>query len=502
MSLAKHSTIRWQVTGPALFILLALLSSSLIAGESAASFFSDLQGAIVAQAGSFYIFSLTALLVLAIGLALSPAGKLRLGHADAKPTFSSLSWFSMLFSAGMGIGLLFYGVAEPVYHLESPPYETDKLLPEAIAMRVTFFHWGLHPWALYAMVGLALSFVAYRHNLPLTLRSTLYPLLKERIKGPIGDTIDALAVISTLIGVATSLGLGVLQVNAGLTFLADAPDARWFQTLLIGVITSLATFSVVSGLSKGVRRLSELNMVLAAILLLSVLVLGPTSNILMGYVENIGHYLSGLVHHATWVGESEAERNWLSGWTIFYWAWWIAWAPFVGMFIAKISYGRTVREFIVAVLMVPTLVGFAWLTIFGEAALFDLAREGSVLKDAVNTAMPTALFTLLQTYPLGGLLSAIAVASIVLFFVTSSDSASLVIDSLATGGNPNPPVHQKIGWAVLEGVVAAVLLYAGGLKALQTASLTSALPFCFVILMMSISLVVGLYRDVKSEAPN
>ena len=250
MSLAKHSTIRWQVTGPALFVLLVLLSSSLIAGESAASFFSDLQGAIVAQAGSFYIFSLTALLVVAIGLALSPAGKLRLGPADAKPTFSSLSWFSMLFSAGMGIGLLFYGVAEPVYHLESPPYETDKLLPEAIAMRVTFFHWGLHPWALYAMVGLALSFVAYRHNLPLTLRSTLYPLLKERIKGPIGDTIDTLAVISTLIGVATSLGLGVLQVNAGLTFLADAPDARWFQTLLIGVITSLATFSVVSGLSK------------------------------------------------------------------------------------------------------------------------------------------------------------------------------------------------------------------------------------------------------------
>ncbi len=500
MSFSQNSTIRWQVTAPALFLLAMLLGFSLIAGEGADSFFSGIQTTIVKQAGSFYILSLTVLLLTAVGIALSPAGKLRLGHTDARPNFSSLSWFSMLFSAGMGIGLLFYGVAEPVYHLETPPYETDDLSAESLAMRVTLFHWGLHPWALYAMVGLALSFVAYRHDLPLTLRSTLYPILKDRIKGPLGDIVDTLAVISTLIGVATSLGLGVLQVNAGLTFLVDAPDTRWFQTILIGTITLLATLSVVSGLSKGVRRLSELNMVLATVLLIAVLSFGPTSTILVGYLENIGHYLSGLAHHSTWTGESEAERSWLSGWTIFYWAWWIAWAPFVGMFIAKISYGRTVREFIIAVLIVPTLVGFAWLTIFGEAALFELAREGSTLKEAVNTAMPTALFTLLQSYPFGALLSSIAVASIVLFFVTSSDSASLVIDSLATGGKPNPPVHQKIGWAVLEGAVAAILLYIGGLKALQTASLTSALPFSFVILLMSTSLVVGLYRDSKSES--
>ena len=500
MATLHAPTLRWQVTLPALILLSILLGVSAAFGEQTSQLFNDLQTTIVARFGGFYIWSLTAILVLALGIACSPAGNLRLGKNDSKPEFSTLSWFSMLFSAGMGIGLLFYGVAEPVYHLNAPPYSDESLTTHAIAMRVTLFHWGLHPWALYAIVGLALSFFAFRYQLPLTLRSTLYPILKDKIHGHLGDAVDTLAVVSTLIGVATSLGLGVLQVNAGLTFLVEAPDTRWFQTLLIGIITLGATLSVISGLANGVRRLSELNILIAGSLLLSILIFGPTAEILLGYFKNWGHYLSGLVHHSTWVGNTDADRSWLAGWTIFYWAWWIAWAPFVGMFIAKISYGRTVREFLVAVLLVPTAVGFAWLTIFGEAALFELAQPNSGLNAAVSTAMPTALFTLLGTYPLSGLLSLAALISIVLFFITSSDSASLVIDSLASGGAPNPPIYQKIGWAVLEGAVAAALLYLGGLKALQTASLTTALPFCFAILLMCLSLVIGLYKDTRTSS--
>ena len=499
MNPLQSKSLRLQVVIPTFFGLAALLMTTALSSDQGSGFFKQIQGQIVGTFGGFYIVSLSLLVCITLGLVLSPAGRLRLGPSDARPQFSTLSWFSMLFSAGMGIGLLFYGVAEPVYHFESPPYESASLSKDALAMRVTFFHWGLHPWALYAMVGLALSFFAYRHQLPMTLRSTLYPLLKEKIYGPIGDALDALAIISTLVGVATSLGLGVLQINAGLTFLVDAPDARWFQSLLIAMITLAATLSVVSGLANGVRRLSEMNLVVASLLLVSVLSFGPTGQIVVGYFENVSHYLTGLLHHSTWTGGNEQEQGWLAGWTIFYWAWWIAWAPFVGMFIAKISYGRTVREFIAAVILVPTLVGFAWLTIFGEAALYELMQDGSGLSAAVNTAMPTALFTLLQTYPLGTLLCGAAVISIILFFITSSDSASLVIDSLASGGNPNPPTHQKIGWAILEGVVAATLLYMGGLKALQTASLTTALPFCAAILLMCFSLGLGVYRDLKDD---
>ena len=499
MTTLQASTLRWQVTLPALILIGGLLTASAFLGDATSAFFNQLQSSIVSNFGGLYIGSLTLIVILAIFIALSPAGKLRLGPQDARPKFSTLSWFSMLFSAGMGIGLLFYGVAEPVYHFESPPYADSNLSNHALAMRVTFFHWGLHPWALYALVGLALSFFAYRHQLPMTLRSTLYPLLKDKVHGWLGDTIDTLAVVSTLIGVATSLGLGVLQLNAGLTFLFDAPETRWFQSLLIGLITLAATLSVVSGLSNGVRRLSEANIFIAGSLLLAVLFFGPTLEILTGYLKNWGYYLSGLLHHSTWTGGTETERGWLAGWTIFYWAWWIAWAPFVGMFIAKISFGRTIREFLLAVLVIPTVIGFAWLTIFGEAALFELTQEGSQLATAVNQAMPTALFTLLQTYPLSTFLCSAALISIVLFFVTSSDSASLVIDSLATGGHPNPPTLQKVGWALLEGLVAAVLLYVGGLKALQTASLTAALPFMIAIVLMCISLIIGLARDLKSN---
>ena len=499
MGTRQPTTLRWQVTLPALILLSILLGVSATFGDQTSVFFNDLQTQIVSRFGGLYIWSLSGILVLSITIACSPAGRLRLGDKDAKPEFSTLSWFSMLFSAGMGIGLLFYGVAEPVYHFHSPPYSDDSISTHDTAMRVTLFHWGLHPWALYAVVGLALSFFAYRHHLPLTLRSTLYPILKEKIHGHLGDAIDTLAVVSTLIGVATSLGLGVLQVNAGLTFLVDAPDTRWFQTLLIGLITLAATLSVVSGLSNGVRKLSELNMLIAGALLISVLLFGPTADILLGYLKHWANYISGLAHHSTWTGATDTERSWLAGWTIFYWAWWIAWAPFVGMFIAKVSFGRTVREFLIAVLVVPSAVGFAWLTVFGEAALFELGQPDSQLGQAVNNAMPTALFTLLDTYPMSTVLSTAALISIILFFVTSSDSASLVIDSLASGGTPNPPVYQKIGWAVLEGLVAAVLLYLGGLKALQTASLTTALPFCLAILLMCVSLVMGLYKATKTS---
>ncbi len=502
MNQSTHRTLRLQVTIPALLIIFGLILGSLLSEDNLQSSFGAIQNTIVENFGGFYILSLTGILILTVGIALSPAGRIRLGPDDAKPQFSAVSWFAMLFSAGMGIGLLFYGVAEPIYHFESPPYALDESSPHTTPMQITFFHWGLHPWALYAIVGLSLSFFAYRERLPLTLRSTFYPLFGTRIHGFIGDFIDTLAVISTLIGVATSLGLGVMQVNAGLTFLTGLPNAVWVQTGLISIITLIATGSVVSGLGKGVRRLSELNMVCAGLLFIAVLIFGPTVDLFLAYFKNTAAYLTSLPFHSTWTGAggSESEKAWLSGWTMFYWAWWIAWAPFVGMFIAKISYGRTIREFIGAVIFVPTSVGFAWLTVFGNSALHEASNTGSKLTAAVNNAMPTALFTLFETYPLASILSLIAIVSIVLFFVTSSDSASLVIDALASGGNPNPPVQQKIGWALLEGTVAATLLYAGGLKALQTASLTTALPFCAAILLMCLSLVIGLRRALQGTS--
>lgn len=496
---------------------------------------------LVGNLGWFYILSMTGFLLFVVGLAFSPFGKIRLGPDDSKPEFSRPTWFAMLFSAGMGIGLLFFSVAEPIMHYVDPPAGPGQNLDAARnAMGLTFFHWGLHPWAVYAVVGLSLAYFGYRRGLPLSIRSAFHPLLGERVKGRLGDVIDILAIVSTMFGVATSLGIGAMQVNAGLNQVAGLNQSVGIQIAIIAVITAIATVSVVSGLDVGIRRLSELNMGLAALLLLFVLVAGPTFFLLNAFVENLGTYLQHLPVNSfrTATFEEPERRQWLSDWTVFYWAWWISWSPFVGMFIARISKGRTIREFIVAVFVGPPLAGFVWLTVFGNTALYcesDIARytQSSAVADTngsdshvtktteiatisevlyprtageepgaerklESANIPRALFVLLRRYPLPWLTAIIGTACIVLFFVTSSDSASLVIDTIASGGHADPAVGLRIYWAVKEGVVAALLLLAGGLSALQTAAITTALPFCIVIILMCVSLMMGL-REEKQD---
>lgn len=454
--------------------------------------FETIQTTIATGAGWFFIMTMNIILVFVLVLMVSRFGDIRLGGSDAKPEFSKMGWFSMLFSAGMGIGLLFYSVAEPMFHFVSSPLAAPGTAEAARrAMDVTFLHWGLHPWAIYTMVGLALAFFAFNKGLPLSIRSVFYPILGERIHGPLGNIVDILATVATLFGVATSLGLGVQQVNAGLNHLFGIEQSSLVQVILIVGITALATWSVLAGLSAGIRRLSEINLVLATLLCLFVLILGPTLFILNAFGENLGHYIQYLPQLSTW-NETYETSTWQHSWTVFYWGWWIAWSPFVGMFIARVSYGRTVREFIMGVLFVPSLITFAWLTIFGNSALqVELVGAGGIAR-AVQDNLPVALFVLLENFPLQQVTSMLTVLVIITFFVTSSDSGSMVIDIITAGGNPDPPKLQRLFWAVLEGAVAAALLVGGGLVALQTAAISTGLPFALVLLFMIYSLRRGL----------
>jgi choline/glycine/proline betaine transport protein len=454
--------------------------------------FETIQSTIATGAGWFFIMTMNIILVFVLVLMVSRFGDIRLGGSDAKPEFSKMGWFAMLFSAGMGIGLLFYSVAEPMFHFMSSPLAAPGTAEAARrAMDVTFLHWGLHPWAIYTMVGLALAFFAFNKGLPLSIRSVFYPVLGDRIHGPIGNMVDILATVATLFGVATSLGLGVQQVNAGLNHLFGIEQSPSVQVILIAGITALATWSVLAGLSAGIRRLSEINLVLATVLCLFVLVLGPTLFILNAFGENLGHYIQYLPQLSTW-NETYETSTWQNSWTVFYWGWWIAWSPFVGMFIARVSYGRTVREFILGVLFVPSLITFAWLTIFGNSALqVELVGAGGIAR-AVQENLPVALFVLLENFPLQQVTSMLTVLVIITFFVTSSDSGSMVIDIITAGGNPDPPKLQRLFWAVLEGAVAAALLVGGGLVALQTAAISTGLPFALVLLFMVFSLRRGL----------
>jgi choline/glycine/proline betaine transport protein len=407
----------------------------------------------------------------------------------------------MLFSAGMGIGLLFYGVAEPLFHYANPPHA--GILPRTgqsaqDAMGIAYLHWGLHPWAIYAVVGLSLAFFTFNRGLPLSIASAFYPVLGERIYGSIGILVDILATVATLFGVATSLGLGVKQVNAGLNYLFGMAISPEVQVVLIALITVIATASVVSGLDKGIKRLSQLNLTLAGLLAGFVLVVGPTLFILKAFGENLGYYLNYFGLLAFW-NETYTATSWQKSWTVFYWGWWIAWSPFVGMFIARISYGRTIREFILGVLLAPTLVTFLWLTVFGDAAL-HLEMFGEIaLVEAVQANVSTSLFAFLEAFPGALFASALALVVVIVFFVTSSDSGSLVIDIITAGGNTDPPVAQRLFWAILEGVVAAVLLLGGGLVALQTAAITAGFPLAILLLVMLYTLVKGLQAHVAEQ---
>lgn len=488
---------------PAAGVIALLVIVTLVAGESAADLFAGVQAWVTGTMGWVYMLAVTGFLIFCLYLAFSRSGVIKLGPNESEPDYSFLSWFAMLFSAGIGIGLLFFGVAEPITHFLAPP-DADPRTVEAAkqAMQITFFHWGIHGWAVYAIVGLILAYFSYRHNLPLTIRSALYPLIGNKIHGPIGHVVDVLAVVGTMFGVATSLGFGVAQINAGLNHLFDVPLDTTTQVVLITLITGFATISVVSGLDAGIKKLSELNMILAGLLLLFVIILGPTLLFLNSFAENIGLYLETLVVRSFRLYAYEGDKEWLSNWTLFYWGWWISWSPFVGIFIARISRGRTIREFILGVLLVPTTFTFIWMTAFGNGALaHELAGAGSEIATTIENNLPLGIFAFLETLPFSGIVSFITIILIVTFFVTSSDSGSLVIDTIASGGNIHSPVWQRVFWAVTQGLVAAVLMIGGGLAALQSATITTALPFTFVIVLACLGLLKGLHMELaKSQS--
>ncbi len=498
----KYFDVHAPVFYPSAVLIVIFIALTLIIGKPMEKIFSNIQSGMADYAGWFFVMAVNIFVGFALFLAFSKFRDIRLGGKDAKPEFSTFAWFAMLFSAGMGIGLLFFSVAEPMTHYGTPPVPYSNQAERANnAMTYTLLHWGLHAWAIYALVGLALAFFTFNQGLPLTIRSVFYPLLGDRIYGPFGDIIDVVAVVATLFGLATSLGFGVGQVAAGLDHLFNIPDTVWTQVVLIILITLAATISVVTGLHGGVRFLSELNMRLGLIFLIIMIIIGPTITLLDGFIQNTGNYLQSFFEIGTWT-EAYAKTSWQNSWTIVYWAWWISWSPFVGIFIARVSKGRTVGEFILGVLLVPTLLTFLWFSVFGGSALY-LEQSGiGNIAAAVDENIATALFVMLEEFPLAFVTSIIGIVLVTSFFVTSSDSGSLVIDSITSGGKLDAPVGQRIFWAQAEGAVAATLLIGGGLQALQTAALTTGLPFTIILLIMCNSLYKGLneeHRNIKQK---
>lgn len=501
MSALKES--RWRsalllpVFIPAVAVITLLVIGTLANPELAGEFFSATLARITEDFGWFYMLAVALFLMFIVVIALSKWGRIKLGPDHADPEYSFLSWFAMLFSAGYGIALLFFGVSEPVLHYASPPQGAALTVDAAKqAMQISYFHWGFHIWAIYGLVGLVLAYFSFRHGLPLSMRSTLYPLIGEKIHGPAGHAVDTFAILGTMFGIATTLGLSVIQINTGLNYLwEDIPVNNIVQIIVIFVITLMAIASVVAGLDKGIKRLSILNMSLVMFLLLFVFFAGPTVHILETFLQNTGSYLNYIVER-TFNLQAYSRSDWIGNWTLFIFGWTIAWAPFVGLFIAKISRGRTIRQFVVGVMLVPTIFTFFWFSVFGDTALHMIMVQGyESLIGEVQDNQAIALFKLYENLPLTSILSFVTVILIMTFFVTSSDSGSLVIDSLASGGNSDTPVWQRIFWASSEGVVAAVLLLAGGLSALQTAAIASALPFAIIMLIAA----VGLWRALVIE---
>lgn len=473
--------------------------------------FTAMRGWLTSNLDWFFISAGNVFVLVCLGLAISPLGKVRLGGTEATPDYTYLGWFSMLFAAGMGIGLMFFGVSEPLSHFGSAFGGTamengvrtdwaplgaaagDAEAATRLGMAATIYHWALHPWAIYAILALGLALFSFNKGLPLTVRSVFYPLLGERVWGWPGHVIDILAVLATLFGLATSLGYGAAQASSGLNFLFDVPLGNTTQILLVIGITAIALFSVVAGLDAGVKRLSEINMILAVLLLLFVIAVGPTLDILSGFFGNLGAYFQHLPALSNPVGRDDA--NFSQGWTAFYWAWWISWSPFVGMFIARVSRGRTVREFIVSVLIVPSLACVLWMTVFGETAIIQFVRDG--YEAATKAELPLQLFSMLDALPLAQITSFIAIILVVVFFVTSSDSGSLVIDVIAAGGKVDAPTPQRVFWCIFEGLVAIALILGGGLVALQAMAVSTGLPFTIVLLMSTVAVIKGLMSEPR-----
>ncbi|MDG5759656.1 BCCT family transporter [Natronococcus sp. A-GB1] len=506
-----------------LFIVL-----SLVFPDQAGTVYQDTRVAVSDYFDWLFILAANSFIIFMVYLAISKYGSIRLGGVDGEKEFSDISWVAMLFSAGMGIGLMFFGVAEPVFHLFDPHLGAEAGTEGAgeVALAVSLFHWGIHPWAIYALVALGLAFFSFNRGLPLTFRSVFYPVLGDRIYGWPGHVIDVFTIFATLFGLVTSLGLGALQINAGLTFVGDevgafpaVPDSVWVAVAIIGFVTVLAMISVYLGLDKGIRRLSNLNLTLMMLLLGSVFVLGPTLFILGALPQAIGGYL-GNFFELSFFGNTfdnhyfqgsefygpggEGEGNFLVDWTVFYWAWWISWSPFVGMFIARISKGRSIREFVGGVLLIPVIFSFAWFSAMGGTALnFELsgATEGAISGPIFEVGEELAMFAMFDLMPGTLILSVLAIVLVTTFFVTSSDSGSLVLEHLSTGGKHETPPTGRVFWAASEGLVASTLLIAGGdaaVEALQAAAIASGLPFTLILLFMMYAVLIGLRREYKT----
>lgn len=485
--------------------IIVFVALTLAVPEQAAAFFGWLRPAVTSTFDWFFLSAANIFVLLALGLILSPLGRIRIGGPDAKPDYGYAGWFSMLFAAGMGIGLMFFGVAEPISHFSASFADgagsADSFAPLAgapgdtavardLAMAGTIFHWGLHPWAIYAIVGLSLAVFAYNKGLPLTIRSIFYPILGERIWGWPGHVIDTLAVFATLFGLATSLGIGAQQANAGLEFLFGIPVSDASKVFLIVGITAIALISVVAGLDAGIKRLSAINMVLAALLLAFIILAGPTLIIATGYFHNLVAYAEYLPALSNPFGREDTGFS--QGWTAFYWAWWISWSPFVGMFIARVSRGRSVREFLICVLLIPSAVSVLWMTAFGGTAI-DMVNDG--YQALVEAPLELKLFSMLANLPLAAVTSFIGIVLVIVFFVTSSDSGSLVTDTITAGGKVDAPVSQRVFWASFEGLVAIALLLGGGLTSLQAAAVSTGLPFALVLLIGGFALIKGLLSE-------
>jgi len=483
-----------------LYISISLILLFLIFGflfpEQLTGITTQMFGFITNDLGWFYLVTVLAVLIFSIYLAFGRFGQIRLGNDDDRPEYSNFSWFAMLFSAGMGIGLVFWGVAEPVFHYAQPPMGIEPLSTQSAMMsfRYAFLHWGFHPWAIYAIVGLALAYVTFRKKMPCLISSTLYPLLGEKARGPIGNVIDILALILTVIGVATSLGMGALQVNGGLNTLFNIPNNISTQVIIIVVITVLFLISATTGLDKGIKILSNTNIIIAVLLLLFVFLFGPTVFIIDTFFVSLSGYIQNLLPMSLALSPFEKDP-WIGTWTIFYWAWWLSWGPFVGTFIARISKGRTVKEFILGVVILPALFCCIWFTVFGGTALYFEIFEGVDIVAQVTNDVTVGLFATLSYLPLGKIISFIATILIVTFFVTSADSATFVIGMFSRNGNLNPDNKIKVIWGVILSLMAIVLLFSGGLVAMRNTSIIMALPFLGIIILMC----VAIFKAFRNE---
>ncbi len=482
------------------WISLAIVLVAVIFGVAAPVRFEELTGNlqsfITTAFGWYYLILVTVIVIFCVFLIFSPVGSIKLGKSDEKPEYSNGTWFAMLFSAGMGIGLVFWGAAEPLSHFMAPPLaEGGSHAAIKEGMRYTFFHWGIHAWAIYALVALALAYYKFRKDEPGLISATLKPVLGKSMEGPLGTLVDVLAVFATVIGVATTLGFGAAQINGGLSYLLGIPNTFFVQFIIIAVVTVLFMISAWSGLGKGIKYLSNTNMVLAIGLFALLFIVGPTIFILNMFTDTLGGYIQNIVQMSFRIAPlNEDHRSWINGWTIFYWAWWISWSPFVGIFIARVSRGRTIREFIIGVLLLPALVSFIWFTVFGTTAI-DIQNAGNI--DLTQFATEEVLFAIFNELPWSTLLSIVAIVLVSTFFITSADSATFVLGMQTTNGSLTPPNTVKLTWGIAQSTVALILLYSGGLKALQNALIGAAFPFSFIMVLMMISLYRSLSKEKK-----